>query len=68
MIWARLSMPAALRHNSVRDVGGEHTRESLVRRVDNKLGQGVVWVTPNNCPTGYLTDFDADRISEAAFG
>ncbi len=62
-------MPAALRHNSVRDVGGEHTRESLVRRVDNKLGQGVVWVTPNNnITTGYLTDFDADRISEAAFG
>ncbi len=58
-----------LRHLfQTRDVGGEHTRESLVRRVDNKLGQGVVWVTPNNCPTGYLTDFDADRISEAAFG
>ncbi len=45
------------------------TRESLVRRVDNKLGQGAVWVTPNNnITTGYLTDFDADRISEAAFG
>ena len=46
----------------------EHLGEGIVRRVDNKLGQGVVWVAPNNSATGYLTDFDPDRINEAAFG
>lgn len=46
----------------------EHIGEYLVRSVDRQLGQGVVWVAQNNSATGYLTDYDADRIQRAAFG
>ena len=46
----------------------QHIGEHLVRSVDKKLGQGVVWVAANNSATGHLTDYDPGRIEEAAFG